>query len=507
MNLMRFFSLAAISLSLFGCANFDDINTNPDTSTHTTSKLLCTGAIAGILKTSTGAGFVDHMFPVKYIAWGEGARGSQYNDFYRTSFDGYVNLLDYKLMAELAPEKDKNAYEGMALFLKAYKMFDFTMSVGDVPYTEILKGDEGILTPKYDTQKDVFLFILKDLDDAYSKMSQAETFEGDFVFNGDPKKWCKVISVFQMRVLINLSLKTSDEDLDVVRRFNDILSNRLLMESNEDNLQLTYSDKSGQLYPYHESYNKHWAYAMVSDYIIDLLKKNNDYRLFYYARPAGTKLDEDVSPSSFDAYIGVDPTAPIAEIRDAYATNNYSGLNYRYIYYTSGEPFVRIGYIEQNFILAEASLRGWINGNSNDYLKEAVKASFRFITENTPDNEEYHNGNMITDSVVEEFLSSKNLQMTGDFEHDLNLIMEQKYIAGFMQTPWNPYYDYRRTGLPKLPINPETSLNFNAPDKIPVRWQYPDSEFSYNRENVEEAIQRQYDGADEVNKLMWILKE
>lgn len=47
---MRFFSLAAISLSLFGCANFDDINTNPDTSTHTTSKLLCTGAIAGILK-------------------------------------------------------------------------------------------------------------------------------------------------------------------------------------------------------------------------------------------------------------------------------------------------------------------------------------------------------------------------------------------------------------------------------------------------------------------------
>lgn len=83
--------------------------------------------------------------------------------------------------------------------------------------------------------------------------------------------------------------------------------------------------------------------------------------------------------------------------------------------------------------------------------------------------------------------------------------MEQKYIASFMQLPYQPYYDYRRTGYPVLPINPETSLNFNAPDKLPVRWQYPDTEISYNTENVEEAIERQY-GSDEVNKLMWILK-
>lgn len=50
-------------------------------------------------------------------------------------------------------------------------------------------------------------------------------------------------------------------------------------------------------------------------------------------------------------------------------------------------------------------------------------------------------------------------------------------------------------------------LIFNAPDKIPVRWQYPESEISYNKANVEEAIQRQYGGSDEVNKLMWILQK
>ena len=35
---------------------------------------------------------------------------------------------------------------------------------------------------------------------------------------------------------------------------------------------------------------------------------------------------------------------------------------------------------------------------------------------------------------------------------------------------------------------------------------YPANEYSYNKENVEEAVKRQYDGNDEVNQLMWILK-
>ena len=35
---------------------------------------------------------------------------------------------------------------------------------------------------------------------------------------------------------------------------------------------------------------------------------------------------------------------------------------------------------------------------------------------------------------------------------------------------------------------------------------YPIWEYDYNKEAVEEAVQRQYDGSDDYNKLMWILK-
>ncbi|MGJ1289404.1 hypothetical protein ACR79N_04820 [Sphingobacterium siyangense] len=46
----------------------------------------------------------------------------------------------------------------------------------------------------------------------------------------------------------------------------------------------------------------------------------------------------------------------------------------------------------------------------------------------------------------------------------------------------------------------------NAPDKIPMRWRYPSLEYNYNSANLDEAMQRQYKGNDEINQLMWLLK-
>lgn len=49
-------------------------------------------------------------------------------------------------------------------------------------------------------------------------------------------------------------------------------------------------------------------------------------------------------------------------------------------------------------------------------------------------------------------------------------------------------------------------MNENNKNGIPMRWLYPSSETNYNRENLIEALNRQYEGYDEVNKLMWLLK-
>jgi hypothetical protein len=49
-------------------------------------------------------------------------------------------------------------------------------------------------------------------------------------------------------------------------------------------------------------------------------------------------------------------------------------------------------------------------------------------------------------------------------------------------------------------------MNSEAPTKIPVRWKYKDREYNYNSENVKEAVQRQFNGIDDPNQLIWVLK-
>ena len=43
-------------------------------------------------------------------------------------------------------------------------------------------------------------------------------------------------------------------------------------------------------------------------------------------------------------------------------------------------------------------------------------------------------------------------------------------------------------------------------DRLPMRWMYPKSESDYNLEHQNEALERQFGGMDDVNKLMWILQ-
>ena len=97
------------------------------------------------------------------------------------------------------------------------------------------------------------------------------------------------------------------------------------------------------------------------------------------------------------------------------------------------------------------------------------------------------------------------LQERGEITLQQNHFQIFLLVASFLQHPYDAYYDYRRTGYPVLPINPNTNLNTEK-NKIPTRWMYPEAEFSYNPDNANEAVQRQYNGSDDVNKLMWILQ-
>ena len=131
----------------------------------------------------------------------------------------------------------------------------------------------------------------------------------------------------------------------------------------------------------------------------------------------------------------------------------------------------------------------------------------RFTAFYTPDIADYHHNMKKDDAYISAYPSTAGVLLEGSLEEQLKQIILQKYLAGFLQgSNFTAWYEHRRTGYPDFVLNPQTNLNIPS-DKFPVRWLYPSNELSYNTQNLDAAIQLQYGGNDNVNELMWILKD
>ena len=172
--------------SLSGCTStFDDLNTNPDTTTKVNASMLASKVILDMTKSASNW---RNEFLVKRMFWGEQIDDGQYNRFGKGSFDNIQTLTNAWKMVELSSEDDLDAHTGLYYFLKGWYFYRTTMDMGDIPYSEALNIEEHRY-PQYDEQKDVFKGILEDLalaDEYFAKSKQA--FSGDPFYQGDPIK-------------------------------------------------------------------------------------------------------------------------------------------------------------------------------------------------------------------------------------------------------------------------------------------------------------------------------
>ena len=168
------FLLLFTALSIFtGCDNFEKLNTDPDTATTVPSSMLATKVIYEVVrKDRTVKEYVNDGVLAKQIVWNEGVSDLQYNNIGRGDFDGFLQVVNCNDMVAKSP--GQKGYEGLALFSKAYLLYYISLNIGDIPYTNAGQGEEGNPRPKYETQKEVMLGILNDLEKAYQCFSEAD---------------------------------------------------------------------------------------------------------------------------------------------------------------------------------------------------------------------------------------------------------------------------------------------------------------------------------------------
>ncbi|OQP58204.1 hypothetical protein A3860_07720 [Niastella vici] len=527
MKLTRYIPvLAIVILAATGCKKtFDEMNTNENKPSSVPASLL----LNGILFNMYDAPSTMKERWCQYYCCNYDYYGNNRYDF-GSGDNNYTTLKNVVKMEEEAIKSGAaavNPYEALAKFFKAYFFTKMSLAMGDLPMDEALRGSTN-LAPVYDSQKKIFQQSILWLDSANNEIAQLiaandNSLAGDFYYGNKLSKWQKLVNTFRIRLLLHLSKRTDDADLNVKQQFASILSNKTkypVMEDASDNLQFNFVHPTND-YPMNPgTFGFDGSRYNTAATYISLLTQLKDPRVFVTAEPAAALVTAGKSPTSYDAYVGANPGEDIGAMYIKANGGQYSLINRRHFYETyTAEPSIQIGFAEMCFNIAEGINRGWATsgalGTAESYYIAGIKASFAFY--NIPEASTFDayflrsgspgSANVAYDkySIPANFATyygQAAVTYAGNNATGLTQILNQRYLALFRHAGLESYFTYRRTGVPAFTTGPGTGNSA----RIALRFQYPATEKTANTTNYTKALQTQYSGNDDINGVMWIIK-
>lgn len=469
---------------LFGsCNKMEYYQNNPNASSVATPPQLLTHIGVNVFKLHSQP---NMAYVCRYLTYyGREVPWNTYA-FEAETFSAYDLLRQVNKMQQIAQGSDGTAYVAIGKFFRAYLFLYETDCLGDIPYSQAL-DPVAYPKPEYDSQKEVYLGVLDELAEANEMLASTdEAIGGDVIFGGSLLQWRKAINSLSLRALIHLSHRTDDAGLQVEERFDEIVSDPQkfpLMESNADNFQLVYNTTSdSNNYPYYQYVDFTGAVSMEQN-IVEMMKRCEDPRLFKIAAPvAGLPADD------FDSYVGIHAGLPLSEQMSL--STSASRIAPRYYDNRTNEPFVLLGYSEQEFVIAEAMVRNWTPGgvaSAKTHYNNAILASMDYYG--------------VDGASAQAYVGNAGVDLA-TVADPLTAIYEQKYLSMFFNYGSEPFFEQRRTGVPTFNVGASTANN----GQVPVRWLYPQSEYENNAANVEAAVASQFGAAETINSRIWTIK-
>jgi hypothetical protein len=355
---------------------------------------------------------------------------------------------------------------------------------GHIPHSAASKGISSLnYAPAYDEQKEVYDQMLNKLKEAVDMFDPAQRFfnpESDLIYAGNIDKWMVLGHSLRLRIATRINRVDPQKYEQVLSE----LSSMILMSSNDESA----------LFPFNSVAKNHLYEVMSrgeaitqnnpSKFMVDLLVNAGDPRIRIFLEKA---------PLSFlpiyPEYNGVPNLLPASDpIWNSYNPDgDWGDISRIGNWFLRNEtPGVVMSYSEVCFLLAEAALNGFWNGDPSDLVAEGIRANIQFFND-------YGDGELIiTDEETDVYLQSLG-------ETTLEQIITQKWITFIYEMGYEAYNEYRRTGYPEL-----TDYHGNPIDQdiFPVRLIYPYAEYTLNRDHYNAAIASQ--GADnEFTRIWW----
>ncbi len=480
----QLFILLAILLVIgTSCTDFLSVNEkNPNSASVVPANLILPAALnntSRIYDTPGNYAFIFQWYGCWAISGGysQDANMTQYNllnsHFQNNWRDSYYNLQNYDYIIKNSTTAKQRPWKAIAKIMTVLVYQNLVDCWGNVPYSEALKTDQGILKPKYDEQQKIYEDLVVQLDTAMNLITKSpadadEVGDFDIIYHGDMGLWKKFANTLKLRILVNQSGMTG-RDTYIKNNIATTASVGYIDAGESAMVNPGYVKSAGKMNPFWERFYKQddsqqadgLGYYVPGQAACNFLTNNNDPRkLRFFTAYTGTTIQGN--------YFGTIPLN-LPSVTSKLGPGLLKAYNMAAPILTDFESI---------FLQAEAAQRGLITANTKALYESAVTRSVIYM-----------GAPAVTEAAATAqaatYLSdtTKALVYYTKSPNKLETIMTQKWMALNGIDPMAVWTDYRRTGFP-------TGLRFSedpaklGPGTPPVRLLYPQTEVSTNNENV-----------------------
>lgn len=479
-------------------------------------------------------------------SWWNDGLGYTYNGGYTDAtydwLDGYLGGLDNFLeITAVGGEFENERMNAVGKILKGLYFTKFTDVFGELPYSEA--GDPDILTPKFDTQMEIYQGVLAELDEAIATIgSETSTgagvqdmAENDLIFDGDLQKWKKLANTLKLKIGIRALGAPGATFAETA--INEALAGELMETTGEDALLIKdevisqwTSASYGDVWHNFGGLGSKWHMGEV---LINELRDNNDPRLSVFAKPAqggSMTLRKPVNADEIKAFDLMKETLDDAgvvyntsetadEVTISFAADQYyvgqptrlNGIAQDYaaweMFSTPADeiinpknggpitPEIILTSADAYFLRATAAVKGVSSEDANAMYQAGINSSM----------ERWGVG---SGEITDYLANSPMGTLSGTADEMLEMINTQRWIANYTNG-FEGWSIVRKSGYPAALAGGVSDTDIFSMGEIngayPTRMRYGNSARSTNGTNLDEAIGRQ--GPDAMDTKLWWAKD
>lgn len=458
--------------------DFAEINTNPNATIAATPETLLAPALLAMVNNNMNRSMrLNNELMQVDVTTGDSREVHRYivkpseSDFmWRNWYLQLTNFRDMYNSARLTQQASYKTFMGIGLILDVWTSSLITDLYGDVPYSESNLGKEGLVQPKFDSQKDIYADLYRKLEEANTLLTENADLPSaqrvlDPLYGGIALSWRKFGNSLYLRLLLRASAKVESGAIDKIKEIAETKKSTYPMISNNLESAILPVGSTTPLMSEFANYRDldFSGGKGYTEFFINNLNAWTDPRLPKWATISG------------GGYIGMPSGYINGQIPEPAST-----------FMLSLKTDKRLGnilnYAEVQFMLAEASLKGYITGIPKTYYNTGIENAITMWEVAMPA------GHLDKEDVKWNDL--------GDLNAKMEQIFLQKYFALFF-TDFQQYTEFRRTGHPYLPIGPGVKND----GKMPSRFRYPVNTQATNPTNYQAAVSAM--GGDDINVKVW----